>query len=517
MTLAITPNLTDMDSNNCDSYNNWAGDASGADTEIFWQGTGSVYWYLPKNSTETEVLSAPTSWDMSGADTHFYIWLMSTIAPALIAKSTGTVTESGVMIRFTDTSNNYVEFHLTGGDIWGGAWTNFVIDISNTSEIFAESGTMNWNVVETMSVTLDCSGSSHRSSTGNFWIDVPRFGTGLTITGTTTTAGEAWKEATAISDHVDYKYGVLSAIEGTNFAQGKLIINATDFDTSNEDVKFREQFPEGGFISSGFYSVAADTSADITMANGSIKANGAVADDVARFTLDMSSASALAVSGMSFSRAGICTFASGQTITTSVFNNCQQIRPITASFTYNSISSSDDTIEGAMLLPLSNNIDNITFEDNTYDVYITENGTYNDETFSHGTNTTDLHYNNASVSTFNTPSDGNTSTVTNDSGVMTVVANQVTVKVIVRDASDNALLSGARVQLMDVATKAIIYLNDETTGTGEVSTAVDYVSDVPVMGWVREQDVSGVDYVAQDISGTIKSTGFELEVKLQPI
>jgi len=516
MTLAITPNLEDMDSNNCDSAGNWGGDLSGSDTEIFWQGSGSIYWYIPKNSNEDTTLTAATSWDMSGADTHFYIWLMSTIAPALIAKTTGTGTESGIMIRFTDTSSNYVTFHLTGGDIWGGAWTNFVIDISNTSEIFASSGTMDWSVVETMTVYADTSGSNHRSSTGNFWIDAPRFGTGVTITGTTNVAGGAWKEATAICDSVTYKYGVLSAIEGTNFAQGKVVINATDFDSSNEDVKFREDFPEGGFINSGFYEISADTSADITMANGSIKSNGLVGDDVARFIFDLSSALAVDISGMSFSRAGVCTFASGQSIITSVFNNCGQVRPITATFEFNTITDSDDITQGAMLLPLTNNVDNITFNDNNYDAYIVESGTYSDISFSHGTNTTDLHYNNASIATFNTPSDGNTSSITNDSGVMTVVANQVTLLVKVVDDSTGLALPDARVNITDEATKTEI-LNAECDVNGEASIALDYVSDTDVVGWVREMSLTGTDYTPKNVSGTITSSGLTISVRLQPI
>jgi hypothetical protein len=162
------------------------------------------------------------------------------------------------------------------------------------------------------------------------------------------------------------------------------------------------------------------TACDVDVTGGAISAAG-----TQNFNIDTTTGTqSFSFDGLQISKCINPDFASGNTIINSVFDSCGQIEPSTATFTTNTVKNSTATGAGtgALRLPLTNNINNITFANNDRDLLITDAGTYSNETFIHGTNNFDIDYNNASNSTFNTPSDGNTSSVTNTgAGTMTVV------------------------------------------------------------------------------------------------
>lgn len=119
--------------------------------------------------------------------------------------------------------------------------------------------------------------------------------------------------------------------------------------------------------------------------------------------------------------------------------------------------------------------------------------------------------------TINVASGATIPSIRSAGATVNVVAGQVPITVTVLDATDDSPIQYAHVRLVDVATRAVVYLSGETDVNGEITTNITYSSDIPVEGWVRQWDLLGDDYTPQDISGTIESGGFSLTVKLQPI
>lgn len=99
-------------------------------------------------------------------------------------------------------------------------------------------------------------------------------------------------------------------------------------------------------------------------------------------------------------------------------------------------------------------------------------------------------------------------------GVFTLVEGTVTVEVTVLDATTGAPITDARVWIGKNSDKSEL-LSDEADINGRVSFEHTYVSDLDIVGWARQMDVSGIDYVQKDFSGTITDTGFSLTINLE--
>lgn len=107
--------------------------------------------------------------------------------------------------------------------------------------------------------------------------------------------------------------------------------------------------------------------------------------------------------------------------------------------------------------------------------------------------------------------------VTDDNGGTFTPSASVTIAVTVLDESTGlAIASTARVYIADTATKTQI-MAQAVNGSGVASLAYDYTVDVPVVGWARELDLTGTDYIQKDFSGTITASGFSQTVALTPI
>ena len=66
--------------------------------------------------------------------------------------------------------------------------------------------------------------------------------------------------------------------------------------------------------------------------------------------------------GMSIVNAGLIDFAAGDSITTTVFSNCFQIDPSTATFQNNTLANYNEaTTNGALLWPTSGNVSDCNF------------------------------------------------------------------------------------------------------------------------------------------------------------
>jgi len=366
MAASVTANLT-LITNGEDDSGDW-GNTDGTDTEVFIQNTGSESWYVAKNNTSTATFDAysangNTAFDMSATDTHLYFWIYSTVALL-----NGTKDNSGLTVRIEDGSANYKEWKVAGRDTWDGRWTCFIQNINATAD--SSSGTLSYTDIQTIKFYVNASGTSYRSSPANYWIDVIRFGTGLTITGT------AWdfEDVAAVDEAIANKYGVINLVEGVLFCQGRLIVGdatgsvTTTLSSANETLYFLDR-P----VSTGLYklSAVASGSATTTFAIDGLvcKTVGTTRADIDFSDTDLGTCT---LENSTFLSMGLVSFDANTTVQDSKFNNCLQIDPSTASFTKNTISNYVGTEGGSLLWPGGSTCTYCTFANCDYGIEITQ-------------------------------------------------------------------------------------------------------------------------------------------------
>lgn len=100
-----------------------------------------------------------------------------------------------------------------------------------------------------------------------------------------------------------------------------------------------------------------------------------------------------------------------------------------------------------------------------------------------------------------------------------VLIQSVTIDVTVRDVTDNALISGARVYLVAGAGGALpqgtVILNGVTDSNGFISASLDYSIDQPLTGRARKAGTAPF-YKTSGISGTVTFEGLSLSVFMVP-
>ena len=114
-----------------DAVGSWtgSGDTPALDTEVFYEGTGSVSMNT-NNSRRTLLWNFGSAQNFS--NNHFFILVNCGVVGSLLSKAAG-----GFTIRFTGpTTTNFFEFYVGGNDSWptsfAGGWTLFVVDIEAT-------------------------------------------------------------------------------------------------------------------------------------------------------------------------------------------------------------------------------------------------------------------------------------------------------------------------------------------------------------------------------------------------
>ena len=257
MALTIVPDLTLV----CDGTTGqdpfWTGE-DGVSTEVFQQGTGSQSWLVTKNAIETAVYdyytaNSNTVADTSAANTHLYLHIRCDIAPFI----------DYFNVRLTDGSANWSEWILidnTGVTEWYGEWKTFVIDLDSTPD--TSSGTLIRTQIHTFSFTVDNRNSGNIRSIENTYIDVVRFGTGLTAYDDVGTVFD-FTDIETIANNPTNKYGVIEKIGGIFFVKGRITIGTTDVanrtakcTTNNEVLVFVDPSVSGESFSAGFHGIS---------------------------------------------------------------------------------------------------------------------------------------------------------------------------------------------------------------------------------------------------------------------
>lgn len=171
--------------------------------------------------------------------------------------------------------------------------------------------------------------------------------------------------------------------------------------------------------------------------------------------------------------------------------------------------------------PVAADIKDVTFRDcATNAIHITDagagtltldgvkfSGNNNDIEFSHSTGNITIQLINGA----DTPS----YTVTG-AGTVTPPSTAVTLEVTVLDDATGLPIQDAHVLLLKESDKSEL-LNASTNASGIASTSINYDADTNILGWVRQMDLAGIDYVPKNISGTYTASGFSATVRLQQI
>ena len=190
--VAVTQDLIDISL--ADAVTGWSGTSGQLDTEVYKQavtiGSDGAYTYQTgKNSIETCTFTPAANINMTANYTnpHLYWTMRCDVFPFCEDLNTG-ATNSGLMIRVTDGSGNYVQWHVAGADTWDGSWRTFVLDLTNTANVHSTSGTLSLADVDIISFITDNSNSGNIRIIDNTWVDAVRYGDGIQAESTTTEA-----------------------------------------------------------------------------------------------------------------------------------------------------------------------------------------------------------------------------------------------------------------------------------------------------------------------------------------
>ena len=171
----ITDNRTSINvADNATGYVDLSGGAAGAlDTEIFYEGSGSIGQYIT-STLDGLLYDFGTATDVS--NNVFYILVNCGIVGLLDTKALG-----GFRIRFTGaTATDWFEVYVAGNDSWpasfSGGWTLFVVDIEDARATAVTNGWTNGTTPATTAIQrygwAGVTGGTMPRMVDNTWMDV---------------------------------------------------------------------------------------------------------------------------------------------------------------------------------------------------------------------------------------------------------------------------------------------------------------------------------------------------------
>lgn len=471
MAATVTANLTDITNGEAADDANWTGE-DGNSTEVFRQGAASQAWIVAKNGNETASFDAysnnsNTAYDLSGTGTHLYVTLKCDIAPYIDYVHIGLQSDTAHGSSTSGTTYWTVVDNTTNVE-WYGEWYTFVLDV-NSSTTFSTTGTLDLAAITDVHINIDNSNSGNIRSIENSYIDGIRFGTGLTITGTTWD----WADVAAIDANTSNKYDIIQQVgPGVFRVQGQLKVGngatTTTPSSSNETLYFVDPATAGaaggalGKLASGFY--------DFTVQGSGCTADfnnlSLLASTSTPFTVDASDtnlpASSVDWNGGTIIGSGTFDCKANQSYKAMSFVGCGQIDPSTSTFENNTISNYTGSEGGALLWPGGTTVKNCTFDNNQKSIEITQtaNQTYDNLQFLNEDNTTkqSTHLNNGGTSIDISKNNGSNPLyyTATGGGTVSFIGSSVTVKVkCITESGTN--IQSARVFLATSAAGSLPY------------------------------------------------------------
>lgn len=211
---------------NCDGLDDSAGgtwDEVGGGTisyttDTFLYGSGCIAGaYSNKSGWQQYDLGVGNEldFDVAGAEEgqHIYIWVHCPTIGLLETKA-----NKGLTIRIATDANNYREYLIAGSDDangWNGGWKCFVIDPTKAGSV-GDTGTYDYGSIQMLGIWIEAAAIAKGD---NIFIDQISVGSGLRITGTSTTG---WKDVVDYCiDYPNRAWGMFQEREGIYFSYGK--------------------------------------------------------------------------------------------------------------------------------------------------------------------------------------------------------------------------------------------------------------------------------------------------------
>lgn len=420
MAITVTPNLSTIYT--ADSETGWSGGTLNTDDMI--EGTGCLaennqaavdafmYDYQGQNGTTLDL-----------SNTTLYSWGLCTNYIALHATA-------GIRIRVSD-GTNYGEWNVGGSDTYGGGWKCFAV---YTGKAFDANDGADPNLAAITQVGIVFNTVVKYKNVQNIFWDICRYGTGLAITGGTSSVPGTFSEIVSADD--TNSYGVISEQDGVFFCQGKLVFG----DTASADCYFADQnqvvvFPDRFGTENEFFGidVLGNTTGTTDVQFGTVSNN--VGGNGCYFRGNNNSKPQINGSGANidvFHLYGCTLQHCGQVILdqqtnnvlSTTFINCNLIQPNQVTFDQNVVSACEKT--QALSLPLTHYVTNTSFNSNVNAILISAIGTYNFNGIIFSGNTYDVENASTGLVTINV-SDGDSPTYTNTNGGSVAVNNNVSV------------------------------------------------------------------------------------------
>jgi hypothetical protein len=449
-TPTLTPGFTVLST--CDATTGWS--ASTLDTEVVKQGTASGSGILRTAGLNTRTYTT-TAFDSTNS--HLRLWLNYASIGFLQTKANG-----GIRLFAQDVAGNIGYWYLAGIDTYDGGWMLLQVDMDRAFD--ATSGTAPTRTnINRVGFTLNLTGAPRNAV--NTWWDYLVRGNGLTITGGTSGDPINW-DGIAAQDAAN-GYGAVRKVNGVFFVNTNLIIGGsttTFFDDTNQIVVFEDQ-P----VDADLYKIEPQGTGTTTfnLTNSVIKS----ASTNSRFDLLLNNAQldALTFTGNTVVNADATRFKSGQTVTGSVFQGCNQIQTSGASFEDNTVRGSLDA-SGALLWPDGSSVKNCTFTGNNRAVQINTTGTKDFIGITFSSNTFDINNTSGAAVTVNVSGGGTASGVTSTGSAVTVQASAT--------LTLTGIVDGSEVRIYAADTQTELYgLESKSAG---VDPAYSYTSPQPV-------------------------------------
>jgi hypothetical protein len=477
-TPTLTPGFTVLST--CEATTGWSG-TNTLDTEVVKQGTNSLSATLRTNGLNTKSFTI-SSTNLSA--THLRIWLNYASIGFLDLQSNG-----GIRLFMSDGTNTGY-WYVGGRDTYGGGWVLLTVD---TSRAF-DSGSCTKTAVTSLGFALQLTGSPRNAV--NTWWDYFVYGNGLTITGGTSGDPVTW-DTVAQADKTA-GYGVVQKVNGVYFVSSNLVFgSASDiyFEDTNQLVVFEDQ-P----VNADLYKIEPQGSGTTSwkLTSSVLKS----ASTSTRFDLLLNNAAldTLVFTGNSVVNADAVRFKTGQSVSSCVFQGCNQIQVGSASFSGNTVTGSPDTA-GALLWPDGNGVQNCTFSNNSRGIQLNTTGSKDFVGIKFSGNTFDLNNTSGSAITVNVSGGGTASGVTY-TGSTVSVQSAATLTL-------TGVVDGSEVRIYEAGTITELY-GVESKQTG-VDPAYSYTSAQPVDIVIHHVEynywrINGYSLAASDSSLPISQT-----------
>lgn len=499
------------------------------------QGT---YCYGIQVSLETlSVYKTVTSFNMSAAAV--YIWIFT-------AGNMDTLANGGIGIVLGDGTNRRA-YYVGGSDktvFQIGSWSCYMVDGANPPASYNQelgSAAPNFAAITQVGVRFKTLSKS-LGGADNCFIDYIHWGKGIRIEGGTTGDRGTFAQIAAADEAKTGAYGIVREVQPGLFeVQGELLFGDNGTGSSYfEDEDAIVIFADNG-AGNGLYKI--ELSANGTGTNvfklGEIVGSGDTAKGRNGCTIVSAGPSVVIdfndtntnetdIYGSTFRGLGLIELSAktGDDFIGNTVDNCGQVTANQCRIRACSFNGYTPDTKVALLWNGTINIKNCTFVNNAdavNDPHAIEHpaqGSFNYYGMKFSGNDYDIHYTagaSSGVLTINADSESDPGTyeILNPAGNSVSIINTVTLYIRCRD-SNNDPVGDVRCSIFKSSDHTELMNEDSNAVSGDADQSYNYLGDTNVYYRVRESPAVGSRYKAKSGIGSIKSTGFDVTVLMEP-